>query len=141
MSSSDIEVVKANGQREPFVKEKLESSLFKAGADETTVNDIVDHTVRDLKDGMSTSEIYKHAFFLLRQKSKPAAVTYSLRRAVMGLGPSGFPFEKYVSLILKEKGYEVLTDQMVMGSCVPHEVDIIAWNENKLIMVEAKFHN
>ena len=28
-----------------------------------------------------------------------------------------------------------------MGHCVEHEVDVMAWNENKLIIAEAKFHN
>lgn len=138
---TNINIVKASGKVEPFVQEKLESSLFKAGAKEEVVNEIVEHIVSELKDGMSTSQIYKHAFFLLQKKSKPVATQYSLRRAIMDLGPSGFPFEEFVSQILKEKGYETLTDQTVLGGCVEHEVDVIAWNENKLIMAEAKFHN
>ena len=38
-------------------------------------------------------------------------------------------------------GYETLTDQMVMGVCVPHEMDVVAWKDKDLAMVEAKFHN
>jgi len=34
-----------------------------------------------------------------------------------------------------------LTDQKVRGKLVEHEIDVVAWNEEKLIMVEAKFHN
>ncbi|MBX4181510.1 YraN family protein, partial [Candidatus Parcubacteria bacterium] len=56
-------------------------------------------------------------------------------------GPSGFPFEDFVAEILKAQGYESLTRQVVLGGCVPHEVDVVAYNEKKLIMVEAKFHN
>jgi hypothetical protein len=139
--ASNINVVKAGGQKEPFVREKLESSLFRAGAKEEVIDEIVEHIVKELKEGMSTSQIYKHAFFLLQKKSKPVATQYSLRRAIMELGPSGFPFEDFIAQILHEKGYEVLTDQIIMGGCVEHEVDVIAWNENKLIMAEAKFHN
>jgi hypothetical protein len=141
MDYSNIQIVKGSGKKEPFDHIKLENSLRKAGADEPTVQEIVHHMEEELKDGMSTTQIYKHAFFLLEKKQKPAAVRYSLRKAIMDLGPSGFPFEDFIASILKEKGYEVLTDQEVMGGCVSHEIDVIAWNENKLIFAEAKFHN
>ncbi len=139
--SGEIYIVKASGEREVFDKSKLENSLLRAGADHETVDEIVNHVALELKDGMSTSQIYKHAFFLLNKKQKPIATRYSLRRAITDLGPSGFPFEDFIAHILREKGYKALTGQVVMGGCVEHEVDIVAWNENKLIMAEAKFHN
>ena len=49
--------------------------------------------------------------------------------------------EKYIAKIFQAWGYETLTDQTILGNCVSHEIDIIAWNNEKLIMVEAKFHN
>ncbi len=136
-----IFIVKADGTKEEFNPAKLENSLLRAGADHSTVDEIVTHVAGELKDGMSTSQIYKHAFFLLDKKQRPVATRYSLRRAIMDLGPSGFPFEDFIGHILREKGYEVLVGQMVLGGCVEHEVDVVAWNENKLIMAEAKFHN
>ncbi len=57
------------------------------------------------------------------------------------LGPEGFPFEKFVSKVFNFWGYETKTDQTVLGTCISHEVDVIAWNKEKLIFVEAKFHN
>ena len=95
----------------------------------------------EMKDGMHTSEIYGHAFALLRKHSMPMAIKYSLRRALSELGPDGFPFEKYVAKIFEAWGYETLTDQTVLGVCVTHEIDVVAWNKEKLMMVEAKFHN
>lgn len=59
----------------------------------------------------------------------------------MDLGPSGFPFEDFIAEIFKSKGYTAITGQHVQGHCVEHEVDVVAYNENKLIMCEAKFHN
>lgn len=134
-------IVKASGKTEPFKGEKLQGSLLRAGAEQKTADEIVKHIETEIKDGMSTSQIYKHAFFLLEKELKPVAVRYSLRRAIMDLGPSGFPFEDYIAFILEEKGYEVKTGEIVFGGCVEHEVDVVAWNENKLIMIEAKFHN
>lgn len=138
---SSISIVKANGQVEQFDKLKLTASLMRAGADESTAESIAEHLIKELREGMSTSEIYKHAHFLLKKEYKPAALRYSLRRAIMELGPSGFAFEDFVAHILREKGYFAKTGEMVMGGCVAHEVDVVAWNENKLIMAEAKFHN
>lgn len=137
----ELIVVKADGKKELFSREKLENSLLRSGADSATVDSIVDHIEEELQDGMSTSHIYKHAFFLLDKKQHPAAVRYSLRRAIQDLGPSGFPFEEFLAHVYRQKGYEVLTGQMVMGGCVEHEVDLVIWNENKLVMAEAKFHN
>lgn len=140
-NTADIQVIKANGAREAFDNDKLLGSLVSAGASVKVAEEIVDHITEELHDGMSTQQIYKHAFFLLHKREKPVAMRYSLRRAIMELGPTGFPFEKFIASIFKEKGYEVLTDQQVLGHCVPHEVDVIAWNDQKLIMAEAKFHN
>jgi hypothetical protein len=137
----EITVVKASGKSEPFDGSKLEASLVRAGADKKLAEDLTEHISLEITDGMATSQIYKHALFLLHKRLRPAAVKYSLRRAIQELGPSGFPFEDYIGSVLKEKGYEVKTDEIVMGGCVSHEVDVVAWNENKLIMAEAKFHN
>lgn len=134
-------VIKADGSREQFNETKLRSSLTRSGASPTSVEDVMKHTLKELEENMTTAQIYKHAFFLLHKLEKPAAKRYSLRRAVMELGPTGFPFEKYVAEIFKDRGYSTLTDQIVEGGCVSHEVDLVAWNDTKLIMAEAKFHN
>lgn len=134
-------ITKADGGRELFEEEKLIESLKRVGGSDEVVDAVVEKVENEMKDGMTTGEIYRHAFILLKQLAKPVAVKYSLRRALSELGPGGFPFEKYIADIFRTQGYQALTDQVVMGACVPHEVDVVAWNEKKLIMVEAKFHN
>lgn len=137
----DVVIVKANGERQIFDVDKLRGSLLNSGASEKATEDVVAHIVAELREGMTTHEIYQHAFSLLSRESKRVAKSYSLRRAVMELGPSGFPFEDFVAEILRAKGFESVTRQTVLGSCVPHEVDVVAYDDKKLIMVEAKFHN
>ncbi len=141
MKKNFPEVIKADGTREQFNPEKLKASLARSEASSDSVEKVLKHTTDELTEGMTTAQIYKHAFFLLHKLEKPAAKRYSLRRAVMELGPTGFPFEKYVAEIFKSQGYSTLTDEIVSGGCVEHEVDVVAWNEEKLIMAEAKFHN
>lgn len=139
--TKQVLILKANGEREAFEPDKLRSSLSHAGASDDAIEKVLSHITPELHDGMPTSEIYQHAFSVLQEISKPVARSYSLRRAVMDLGPSGFPFEDFIAEILKTKGFECQTRQTVLGGCVPHEVDVVAYNKDKLMMVEAKFHN
>ncbi|MDP3875190.1 MAG: restriction endonuclease [bacterium] len=140
-TTEQITVLKASGKRETFELEKLSASLLHSGATEEAVKKVLSHILPELRDGMTTNDIYEHAFSILQGISKPVARSYSLRRAVMDLGPSGFPFEDFVAEVLKAKGFKCETRQTVLGGCVPHEVDVVAYNDKKLIMVEAKFHN
>ncbi len=138
---SHLLVVKSTGEREEFRPAKLVESLRKAGAGDAQANEILQHVEAELVDGMTTNEIYRHAFDLLRHKAKPVAARYSMKRAIAELGPNGFPFEKFIAEIFKSHGYEAVTDQIVEGHCVEHEVDVVAWKGSELAMVEAKFHN
>lgn len=140
-NSGQIYVVKSDGERELFDQSKLENSLKHAGASSKTVKDILDHITLHIDEDVTTHEIYKHAFELLHKEDKPVALKYSLKRAIMELGPSGFPFEDFVAEIFRGMGYNAETGKIVKGFCVEHEVDVVAWNDQKLIMVEAKFHN
>jgi hypothetical protein len=137
----EVYITKANGVKEIFKPDKLSQSFLNSGASDDIARGIVEHISRELQDGMSTSVIYDHAFYLLGKKAKPLAARYSLRRALGELGPSGFPFEKFMASVFKVYGYQALNDQFVKGHCAEHEIDLVAWNENKLIMAEAKFHN
>lgn len=134
-------ITKANGLKERFDPEKLEASLARAGASTSVIEKVVAHVTEELKEGMTTEAIYSHAFFLLKKFEKPVVSRYSLKRAVMELGPTGFPFEHFIAEILKARGYEAKTNQLAEGHCVSHEIDIVAWNDTTFIMAEAKFHN
>lgn len=134
-------ITKADGTKEFFEPEKLLDSLLRAKADQKVAEEIVDKINKEIRDGMTTSQIYERAFDLLNHKSKKTAMKYSVRRSILNLGPTGFPFEKYVSEIFKAKGYETRTGQIVQGKCIEHEVDMLAWNDKEVIVSEIKFHN
>ena len=57
------------------------------------------------------------------------------------LGPSGFPFERFLSEILKADGWHTQTGVMMTGRCVTHEVDVLAEKAGRRVGIEAKFHN
>lgn len=136
-----IYITKSDGTRQLFEEEKLINSLRRSGASDETIEEVIGQVETEMKDGMNTNQIYSRAFSLLRKHSVRTAVTYSVRRALAELGPDGFPFEKFVARIFHAWGYETLTDQHIMGSCIEHEIDVVAWKGKTLAMVEAKFHH
>lgn len=140
-SNTPIFITKSSGDTEPFMSSKLEESLLGSGASTELTQEIVMHITADLREGMPTSEIYRHAFTLLRKSHRPIAARYSLKRALMEYGPSGFPFERYFARILDSYGYQTEVGVQVAGACVSHEVDVVAKKGNEIIFVEAKFHN
>ena len=138
---SDIEIIKHSGQKAKFSIEKLKASLRKSDADEALVSEIANNVRDELYQGISTKEIYNRAFSLLKKKKKGYASKYKLKKAIYELGPTGFPFEKFVGAILFYSGYEVKTGQILQGKCVTHEVDVVAHKNGQCLVAECKFHS
>ena len=126
MDTQSIYVLKADGTKELFDVEKLRESLLHSGASQKVTDDVIAHVSSELADGMTTREIYQHAFEILHKEEKPVAMKYSVRHAIMELGPSGFPFEDFVAEIFRAKGFEAVTGQVVKGFCTSHEIDVVA---------------
>tara|TARA_R110002012_G_scaffold267202_2_gene450892 strand:- start:378 stop:1226 length:849 start_codon:yes stop_codon:yes gene_type:complete len=138
---SDIEIIKHSGQKAKFSIEKLKASLRKSDADEALVSEIANNVRDELYQGISTKEIYNRAFSLLKKKKKGYASKYKLKKAIYELGPTGFPFEKFVGALLFYSGYEVKTGQILQGKCVTHEVDVVAHKNGQYLVAECKFHS
>ena len=141
MPEKNVFITKASGEKAPFSPTKLRQSLERAGAGLAIVDLIIDEIEKQLVDGMSTKKIYSQAFSMLRKHSKPVAGRYKIKQAIMELGPTGYPFEKFVGEILKHQGYRTKVGVIVQGHCVTHEIDVEAEKDNKHFMVECKFHN
>jgi hypothetical protein len=139
--SKNIFITKATGETVPFSAEKLRQSLRRAGAGEEVMDSIEKEIGQRLYPGITTREIYRRAFSMLRKASAHLAAKYKLKKALQELGPSGYPFEKYVGEILKHEGYKTRVGQIVQGHCVQHEVDVIASKDDQHFMVECKFHS
>ena len=138
---SNIRVTKASGEQELFDEHKLRRSLRSAGAHGDTVDRIVESIHQLLHDGISTQKIYREAFDLLKEDSKRLAGRYKLKDAILELGPTGFPFEKFIAELLNHQGYKTENGIVVEGDCVSHEIDVIAQKDNEHFMIECKFHN
>ncbi len=139
--SKQIRIVKASGETELFAESKLRASLKRAGASEESIDAVVHDVTGRLHEGMTTKDIYSRAFSHLRRKERPTAGRYHLRMALMELGPSGHPFEKFVGALLKSEGFSTEVSVIAQGRCVSHELDVVGHKGEEHIMVECKFHN
>lgn len=137
---NDIEIIKASGEKVKFSLNKLRRSLKRTGVNNSIIDDIINVVRDELYQGISTKEIYNRAFALLKKKQPFYASKYKLKNAIYELGPTGFPFERFVSAILKHDGYETSTDRVLQGICVKHEIDVVAHKNNETTVIECKFH-
>jgi Holliday junction resolvase len=134
-------VTKSSGETAKFSEEKLKNSLQRAGADSEEIDFILKEIASKLYEGITTKKIYRMAFMLLKDSSRHLAARYHLKQAIMELGPSGYPFEKFIGEILNAQGYKTQVGQILKGACVTHEVDVLAEKENSMFMIECKYHN
>jgi hypothetical protein len=130
---------KSSGETELFDTQKLRVSLEKAGTPESLITHIVHEIYRQKPH--TSNQIHELVIRILEDQHEPIAARYNLKRALMELGPAGYPFEKFVGHLLEEMGYQVKVDQIVQGFCVEHEVDVLAQKDAQRIMIECKFHN
>ncbi len=137
---STIPIKKANGELEPFDVNKLERSLMNAGAKEATVAQIVEDIQSWIYPGVTTKKLYHRAFSLLRKEKSASHLRYNLKRAMLQLGPTGFPFELLIGELFKQEGFDVEVGVTMEGRCVTHEMDVVATNKNSMHLVECKYH-
>jgi hypothetical protein len=135
-----INITKYSGELEAFNIEKLKRSLRHSKASEKLVNEIAEEIQTQLTEGMTTKRIYKMAYKILKLKSKSGSARYKLKKAIMELGPTGFPFEKFIGKILESEGFKTEVGVVMQGHCVTHEVDVSALKANEHYLVECKFH-
>lgn len=136
-------IVKADGTKEPFDPERLSASLRRAGAAPFRAERIAAQIAETLAPGSTSKEVYTRAFSLLRREGKPVAARYALRRALLDLGPSGHPFEDFISHLYQKEGWSVETRKLIRGTCVTHEVDFYASHPDRseYMAAELKYHN
>lgn len=133
-------VVKESGQKEKLNLRKIRETILSAGASQG----LADKTIREVRNkayhGITTREILQIVLKMLKEEPG-VSQRYNLKRAIMVLGPTGFPFERFVARLLREYGYKTRTGAHVKGRCVMQEIDIIAKKNKKKYMVECKYHN
>ncbi|APS39350.1 restriction endonuclease [Salegentibacter sp. T436] len=141
MNISNLKIIKASGEKAKFSIDRVAESLRRSGANEELIQKTLEKLKTELYEGITTKEIYNRAFNLLKKDNKTSASKYKLKTAIYELGPTGFPFEKFIAALLSYSGYKTQTGKIYQGKCVTHEIDVEAKTDSKLILIECKFHN
>lgn len=136
----DIDIIKSSGEKVKFSLDKLRTSLKHSGADQHLIDQILEKVQEELYEGISTKEIYNRTYALLKKKKSVFASKYKLKKAIYELGPTGFPFERFIAAILQYSGYVSRVGVNMDGICVRHEVDVLAEKNGQTTIVECKFH-
>ena len=129
------------GEIVEFEISKLENSLRNSGAEENSIKKVIANILPNCVEGVTTREIYKLAFDELKKISNSVAARYSLKKALLELGPAGFYFEQWIARVFQNIGYKTETGQLIKGHAVTHEADVIAKKDDKTYWVECKFRN
>lgn len=133
-------IIKASGVVEDFDREKFINSIVLSGVSPNVAGDIADKVYAEIPRPVTTNKLFRTARKHLRKHDSVSGMRYSIKKAIYDLGPSGYPFEKYVARILEAYDYKVEVGKIINGHCVKHEVDVIAHSGNDWCMVECKFH-
>ncbi len=132
-------VIKANGSKELFDKEKVIRTCVRMGASEDVAKLIANKIEMKLYDGIETKRILKMIFRYLT-KYKPSTGYHIDLRKALSLLRSKPDFEHFIQALLREHGYKVLHNQIIRGKCVEHEVDGVVMKNGKSFVVEVKHH-
>jgi len=138
--SRNIRIRKKSGKEEPFDSHKMYNSLINTGVLPEAAKEVIALVEHNVRSGMSTKKIYSLARRYLRRIDQPSGMRYALKDAIYALGPTGYPFEKFIARLFELQGYRTKVGQFVNGHCVRHEVDVIATRAHEQIMMECKFH-
>jgi len=135
-----VYIINKLGEKELFSKTKVFNSARRVGASKKLAEEISTTIRKEIYPEMTTNEIFNRVEEILEKEYPKGGIRFRLKEAMMSLGPSGFPFEKYVGGVLEELGFKISLNQYIKGSCVTHEVDVLAKEKKYCLLGECKYH-
>ena len=137
-----MQIQKSDGRRVAFDEARLARSLEHARIKEGLIDDAVKEITKMVRPGTSTQQIHKRTLHFLEQRDLTGAARFNLKHSMLALGPTGYPFEEYVSKLMQAYGWTTKVGVTVPGRCIEHEVDVYGERKgSKKRAVEAKYHN
>ncbi len=134
-------VINKQGEREEFDPEKIKRACERAQCPPETHEELVRQFIKKPRRSIKTRDIHSFIYKHLLRTNPPVAARFSLKRAMLTLGPSGFIFEKIVRRVFQEHGHQAELPPPIKGLCVMHEVDVRIKDPSGDIMAECKYHN
>ena len=133
-------VIKSDKTKEEYREEKVISALKRAKVSEEDIEKILKKIKEKLPEVVTTKELYKFIFEELKKEKRSGAYRFNLKNSLYLLGPSGYPFEKYIAHLFKEYGYFAKHNLIFKGFCLSYEIDILIEKNDEKFLGECKFH-
>lgn len=133
-------IIKKDGTEEIFDEEKFCNNLINLGLDKEKISRICKKIYNKIPTKISSSQLFKLTLNELKKEHLGFALKYNIKEAIYKLGPTGYPFEKYIGKILAHYGYETFVNLWIEGSCLNYEIDILAIKSSDRYIIECKFH-
>ena len=135
-------IINSRGEKKLFSCQKIYKSARRVGAGKKLAKKIAQSIEKEAYPGIKTSEIFKKVKKLLCEETPRAAIRFNLKNGMRKLGPTGFPFEKFINEIFKKLGFETKINQYLPGFCVRnYEIDFLARKGNLIYIGECKYRN
>lgn len=131
-------VTKADGTKHLFNREKILKTCLRLGATKREAEIVAKEVELKVYNGIETWKILKLIFRHLGKYRPATKNQIDLRLALSKVKPR--IFERFVQILLREQGYDVIPNQIIRGRCVEHEVDAVATKDGKTCIVEVKHH-
>lgn len=134
-----VNVRKFDGTLIPFDKDRVMRTCLRMRLPKKEAEEIADEIEKEAFEGMSTKKVIDMILEHGRKHKKFFKHIVDLKEA-LGIMRSKPDFEQFVALLLEDKGYKTITNKIVQGRCIDHEIDVIAVRGNETIFVEVKHH-
>ena len=133
-------VVKNNGETEPFLINKVYNSALRAGASFSLAKEISLEVEKEVYPGIKTFEIFKKVKEKLKNKDPQLSIKFNLKEGMKKLGPEGFLFEEFIKKVLSNY-LKVKDGRIISGRASKYELDFLAEDDKKIYAGECKYRN
>lgn len=132
-------VIKRNKKKEKFDPQKIIKTLENLKLNQEKIAYILREIEKSLPEVVTTKELFKFVYDLLKKEKESLAYKFNLKQALTRLGPSGYPFEKFISHLLRLYGYNTKHNVFLEGKCLTYEIDFLA-EKDVVYLGECKYH-
>lgn len=141
IKSNQQYVLNAEGEKEPFSSLKVYRSAARAGASKDLARNVANSVQKEIYPGIQTFDIEKKVQKSLSRENLAAGLRFNLKQGMRKLGPTGFPFERYIGKIFSGCGFDTAVNKYISGHCIRYEIDFLAKKGNSLYIGECKYRN
>jgi hypothetical protein len=136
---SKIWVTNADGTRNLFNRQRIVKTCLRMRVSEEIAKVVADKVEKNIYNGIQTRKILQMIFEYLQKERSTFKNRIDLRRAISLLRPVP-DWEHYIQMLLSELGYSIISNKIIRGRCVEHEIDAVAQKGDETILVEIKHH-